>query len=253
MSNGSTSVHARRVQGRRARHISEMISAPARCTVRQLTKRYGALQALRNASFDVHAGEVLGLLGPNGSGKTTLMSCMAGTLASDGGDVAFQDDATVWFLPDGVTPWADQPANWLLPFAAHVFGVRSNDIYDVTSTLRVNEFGVQRIGTLSKGQHKRLLLALALLQPSSVVLLDEPFDGLDVRLTRDVIALLQRHARAGRSIIVSLHVMYDAARVCDRMVLLNDGATIAQGSERELRERTGLADGPFDEVFLALV
>jgi ABC-type multidrug transport system ATPase subunit len=241
--------------------ISETLDSHSRLQVLGLAKRYRALAALRDATFDVRRGEVLGLLGPNGSGKTTLMQCLAGLVLPDAGEVRqgaqrLSDSARqqlVFYLPDGITPWADQPAHWLLEFFAETCGVTAEGADDIARVLRVDELGAQRIGTLSKGQRKRLLLAAALRMPQPVILLDEPFDGLDLRLTREVIALFHQLVMHGRTLVVSLHAMHDAARVCDRLVLLNDGVTVAVGTLAELRARASLPDAELDEVFLAFV
>jgi ABC-type multidrug transport system ATPase subunit len=110
----------------------------------------------------------------------------------------------------------------------------------------------QRVGTLSKGQRKRMLIALALLTPQPLVLLDEPFDGLDLRQTREAAPLLRHIATTGRSLLLSIHQLHDAARVCDRLVLLSDGRVAGEGTLDELRERAGLPDADVEEVFLAL-
>ena len=105
---------------------------------------------------------------------------------------------------------------------------------------------------LSKGERKRLLLALALLATQPVLLLDEPFDGLDLRQLRDVAALLRAEAATGRTIVLSLHQLADAPRVCDRIALLDDGRIVAEGTLDELREAAGLPDGDVEALFLAL-
>ncbi len=258
-----------------------------RCVIRHFAKRFGPVVALRDVSFDVRESEVLGLLGPNGAGKTTLLACLPGLQHADRGSIEIHNStvtnterrALFFYLPDGITPWSAQPAAWLLDFADGVlggsssYGVDTNAWRDgqaspnrahtrdpshdalqtdILRVLRIAELGAQPIGALSKGQRKRLLLAMALRTPHPVLLLDEPFDGLDLQLTRDVIALLQRVARAGRSLVLSIHNMQDAERVCDRLVLLDDGRTVAQGSLDELRERAGLPDAALEDVFLAL-
>ena len=231
-----------------------------RCTVRHLAKHYGALTALHAANVTVHDGEVLGLLGPNGAGKTTLMACLAGLQPPDRGTITFDADAAwdasaspVFYLPDGITPWGAQRVGWLLDFMAGVMGRATHGVEDVWQVLQMDPLMDRRLETLSKGQRKRVLLALALLVPHPLLLLDEPFDGLDLRLTREVVALLRRQAAAGRALVVSLHAMPDAERVCDRVVLLDNGRTVAEGSIAALREATGLLDAPLEEVFLAYV
>lgn len=230
-----------------------------RCSVHHLAKRFGPLTALRDVSFDVRSGEVLGLLGPNGAGKTTLLACMAGLVAPDAGAIRVdarditdaERRALVFYLPDGITPWGAQSASWLLQFSAGVFGTTTDIRDDVLAVLRIAEMRNQRIDTLSKGQRKRLLLAMTLLVPQPVLLLDEPFDGLDLRLTRDVIALFRRVAQTGRSLVVSIHAMHDAAKVCDRLVLMDDGRTVAEGTLAELRAQSGLTAAELEEIFLA--
>ena len=234
--------------------------------VRDLTKRFGARWALRGASFTVRRGEVLGLIGPNGSGKTTLLECLAGLLAADGGMVSHEERAVapgarravLFYLPDGIVPWPDQPVAWVTRFFAALQGVSSRTVSAIEEALALESFARQRIGTLSKGQRKRLLIALGLLTPQPVLACDEPFDGLDLRQTRDVGALLRRHAAEGRTLLLSIHQLHDAVRVCDRLVLLNDGRVVGEGTLEELRGRAGLAErethvrSDIEEIFLGL-
>ncbi len=240
---------------------TELPEPHVRLEAQQLAKRYGSLVALRDVSFVVREGEVLGLLGPNGAGKTTLMACLAGLEFADAGRVLLDgaplarasDPRTLFYLPDGMTPWRAQRADWLLDFGANAFGCAAIDLVALRRTLRIDELARQSIGTLSKGQRKRLLLAFALQMPSDVLLLDEPFDGLDLRLTRDVAALLRAQAAVGRSLVISMHDLHGASRVCDRLVLLDDGRVVADGTLTELRDRSGRVDAELDEVFLAFV
>ena len=105
----------------------------------------------------------------------------------------------------------------------------------------------------SKGELKRVMLALALLSPHPLLLLDEPFDGLDFRQTRDVMDLLRTYPQErGQTLFLSIHQLTDAARVCDRLVLLSDGRVAGEGTLDELRRSAGLSEGGLEEVFLAL-
>ena len=111
------------------------------------------------------------------------------------------------------------------------------------------------IGTLSKGQRKRALLAIGLLTPQPVLLADEPFDGLDLRQSRDVARTLRAHAAAGRTLVLSIHQITDAARVCDRFVLLSGGRVRGEGTFEELSavaSAHGTPAADLEEVFLAL-
>ena len=226
--------------------------------VRGLTKRYGAEWALRDAAFDVLAGEVLGLIGPNGAGKTTLFECLAGLLAADGGSVAWEGrpltprerSRHVFYLPDGITPWGEQLVGEVLRFFARLSGGRL--LPEVAEALGVAPLVARRLSGLSKGERKRVVLALGLSAPQPLLLLDEPFDGLDLRQTREAAALLRSESARGRTLFLSIHQLVDAARVCDRFVLLSGGREAGTGDLASLRERAALPEGSLEEVFLAL-
>ncbi len=113
---------------------------------------------------------------------------------------------------------------WVLSFFEKLYGrARASEL---SEPLRLNEVMSSRIGSLSKGELKRTLLALGLLTPHPLLLLDEPFDGLDLRQTRDVMTLLRNHAATGRTLMLSIHQLVDAGRVCDRLVLLSGGRVV---------------------------
>jgi ABC-2 type transport system ATP-binding protein len=227
--------------------------------VHGLAKRYGDFWALRGASFAICAGEILGLVGPNGSGKTTLLECLAGLLSIDGGHIRPDDPLVprkrrnvLFYMPDGIVPWPEQTVGWTLRFSASIQGMARDEVAKVARLLDLIALEGQRVGTLSKGQRKRLLIALALLTPQPLLLLDEPFDGLDLRQTRDLAPLLRHVASTGRALVLSIHQLHDATRVCDRLVFLSDGRVVGEGTLDELRARAGLPGADVEEVFLAL-
>jgi len=251
--------------------------------VSNLTKRYGHLTALSEVSFSIRPGEVLGLIGPNGSGKTTLFECLGGVLPADAGSVsddgrgltADERRARVFYLPDGIAPWPAQTVRWALEFITGFFGETGGRPFQgrrggperpaLQSDTVIQELALEPlldspIGTLSKGQRKRVLLAIGLLTPQPILLADEPFDGLDLRQTREVAQTLRAHASAGRTMFLSIHQIADAARVCDRFVLLSGGRVCGEGTLDELsamagrreREAGQPARRNLEEVFLAL-
>jgi ABC-2 type transport system ATP-binding protein len=228
--------------------------------VGHLSKRFGRIAALDDVSFAVRPGEVLGIIGPNGAGKTTLLECLAGAIASDAGAVesdgreldAAGRVSTLFYLPDAITPWPSQTVRWALQFAVGFLGGRANDVDDIIRDLDLSSLLDQRIGTLSKGQRKRAVLAVGLVAPQPILVSDEPFDGLDLRQARDVGAALRRRAAAGRTLVLSIHQINDAARVCDRFVLLSGGRVCGEGTVDELAARAGDASRDLAEVFLAL-
>jgi ABC-2 type transport system ATP-binding protein len=233
-------------------------------TVNGLSKNFGARAVLQNVSFSVRRGEVLGLIGPNGAGKTTLFECLAGVLPSDGGALIKNKQAlapgrrksALFYMPDGVTPWAQQSVNWALGFFERLYAAPFKAA-ELLNMLKLESLRNARIGSLSKGERKRLLLALGLLTPQPLLTLDEPFDGLDLRQTRDVMALLRSQAERGRTLMLSIHQLVDAARVCDRLILLSHGRVVGEGTIEELRAQANLSDGGppeagLEEIFLAL-
>ena len=110
----------------------------------------------------------------------------------------------------------------------------------------------KRVSALSKGYNRRLLLAIGLLTPHRMVLMDEPFDGFDLRQTRNIITVVRKAAGAGRTFILAIHQLADAERVCDRFILLAGGQVRGIGTLHELREQTGIPAGSLEEIFLAL-
>jgi len=219
-------------------------------TVEGLTKQFGARRVLSDVSFSVGSGEVLGLIGPNGAGKTTVLECLAGLLPSNLSLTNRKD--VLFYMPDGILPWAQQTVNWVLTFFEKLYGRAPEKLAELVGPLRLEEVKRARLATLSKGERKRVLLALGLLTPQPLLLLDEPFDGLDLRQTRDVMALLKAESATGRTLHVSIHQLNDAARVCDRLILLNGGRCVAEGTLAELQAQANLTDGGLEEIFLAL-
>ena len=216
--------------------------------VEGISVRRGGRAILDRVSFTARAGEILGVIGPNGAGKTTLFEAVAGFTRNTGGHTAA--DGELFYLPDGIRPWAEQRAGWCLDFFAGLFG-RERD-GEAVEALQLEGLLRQRVGSLSKGEARRVALALALATPHPILMLDEPFDGLDFRQTRAAMALLRARAAAGRTQILSIHQLADAVRVCDRFLLLDHGRAIAEGSLAELQEKAGSAAANLEEVFLAL-
>ena len=230
-----------------------------------LTKRYGAFAALQDVSFGIRRGEILGLIGPNGAGKTTLFECMAGVLPPSAGTIVDGDRVIgsherpdlLFYLPDAIAPWPSQRVRWALDFAVGFFGARGDRLDEVIGAFALRTLLRDRIGTLSKGQRKRLMLALGLLMPQPLLLADEPFDGLDLRQSREAAATLRRHAEEGRTLFLSIHQITDAARICDRFVLLSNGRACGEGTLDDLTALANargatIAGRDLEEVFLAL-
>ena len=229
-------------------------------TVKGVTKRFKDRCVLDEVGFSARKGEVLGLIGPNGSGKTTLFECLAGLIPANTGTVQFEDHELppsrrkekLFYLPDAILPWAEQSVKWVLSFFEKLYRRADLSVSSLAAPLRLEELMGARIDSLSKGERKRVLLALGLLTSHPLLLLDEPFDGLDLRQTREVMNLLRNHAASGRTLMLSIHQLVDAGRVCDRLVLLSAGKVVGEGSIAELRAQANLAEVGVEEIFLAL-
>jgi len=229
------------------------------------SKTYGRVQALESVGFSIRPGEILGLIGPNGAGKTTLFECIAGLEPADRGLIRFnnghgngrQRSSELFYVPDGIAPWPEQPVRWVLEYSLDYFGGREEIFEQVVADLALGPLMRVPIRALSKGQRKRTMLALGLLAPQPILLIDEPFEGLDLRQSREAAATLRRHIRPDRTFFLSIHQIADSAKVCDRFILLSGGHVVAEGTLDVLtavaRERAG-HDLPidFEEVFLAL-
>jgi ABC-2 type transport system ATP-binding protein len=225
-----------------------------------VTKRYGEQAVLADIAFSVQAGEVLGLIGPNGAGKTTLLEAIAGLLPVDAGDVRWRGTSlplrrrreAIFYLPDGVRPYQDQTVARVLTFFARVYRQPAARVAEVIASVGLAPVLDKRVHSLSKGFNRRVLLSLGLITPHPLLLMDEPFDGFDLRQARDIIGVLRETAQRGRTLVLAIHQLTDAQRVCDRFVLLSNGRVRGIGTLAELQARTGLPDASLEEVFLAL-
>ena len=224
----------------------------------KLSKAYGRRSVLDQVSFTIPEGGITGLIGPNGAGKTTLFEAVAGLLPFDSVDVLFRGESlqvrdrkqALFYLPDGIQPWADQPVGWLLRFYTGLYGAPPHRMEQLTEALQLGDFRSARAGSLSKGEWKRLLLAMGLLTPQPLLLLDEPFDGLDFRQTQEVMGLLK--TVRDRTLFLSIHQLNDAARVCSKLILLSRGQVVGDGTLDELRATANVNSGGLEEIFLAL-
>lgn len=221
------------------------------------------MRALTDVSLRIRHREVLGLIGPNGAGKTTLFECLAGQLPFDDGEclrdgqglTARERTDLLFYVPDGIAPWPTETVAWCLEFAAGYFGAPPDRHHEAIAALHLGPLLHTRMGALSKGQRKRAVLAIGWLAPQPLLLVDEPFDGLDLRQTREIGDALRQHAASGRTLFLSIHQIGDAARICDRFVLLSGGQVRGEGTGDELRAQAtshGTAARDLEEAVLAL-
>jgi len=225
-----------------------------------LSKYFGRYPALKDVSFSIYSGEILGIIGPNGAGKTTLMECLTGLLPYESGTISWekqtitpqQSKKFILYLPDGILPYAEQRVEVVIDFFQQVFGAKKTQREQLIEKLELKTMLIKPVYSLSKGYRRRLLLLIGLLSPQPLLLLDEPFDGFDLRQTLRVMDLLRENL-SGRTLLLSIHQLTEAEKICDRFILLNSGRVSAAGSLAQLRKQAGLNTGGLEEVFLATI
>jgi len=240
--------------------LSTAAAATPLVEVAGLAKTYGDDVALADISFHIMAGGVMGIIGPNGAGKTTLLETLVGLRPADAGIVSCHGRAVpaarrrdaMFYVPDGIRPYQDQYVAQVLAFFADVYRVPAEGVAQAIAAVGLDSVLRRRVRALSKGYGRRLLLALGLLAPHAVLLMDEPFDGFDLRQIRDVVRVLRAEADKGRALVLAIHQLADAERVCDRFVLLSHGRMRGCGTLDELRTQASRPNAGLEEIFLAL-
>jgi len=212
----------------------------------KITKYYGANAAVKNLSFEIGDGQVIGLLGLNGAGKTTTLRILSGLLVPTSGSVTIDGvdftqnpdvaKANIGFLPESVPLYPEMTVESFLRFVARIKGVVAGVDEAVQLALEscdLVERRGDRIDTLSHGFRRRVGIAHAIVHKPSLILLDEPTNGLDpvqiVQMRKLIRALRERH-----TIIVSSHILGEIHQLCDRIFVLQDGQIVAEGTEGEL-------------------
>ena len=215
--------------------------------VENLVKRYGDLEAVRGVSFSVEEGEVFGLLGPNGAGKTSTIEVLEGLRVADGGRVSVC----------GFDP-VRNPTELKREIGAALQFTSLPDKLKVTEALRLfssfynrgrqpeellKRFGLEEkrnafYSQLSGGQKQRLALALALVNDPKVLFLDEPTAGLDPQVRREIYDIVEELKHEKKTIVLTTHYIEEAERLCDRVAIIDHGKVIAQGTPRELKQRS---------------
>ena len=232
-------------------------------TVSHLTKRFGAFTAVNDVSFDIKQGEILGVLGPNGAGKTTtiqmllgLVTPTAGTIHMFGRNLSTDREAilqqvnfssTYLSMPQSLTV---EENLWVV---ARLYGLRDipRHVDDIVKKLEMDEFRQKVTRKLSSGQLTRLTLAKALLTEPKILFLDEPTASLDPDIAQKIRVLLKEERRSsGLSIFYTSHNMREMEEMSDRIIFLQRGQLVAEGTAQEIVTRFGQED--LEEVFLKL-
>lgn len=233
------------------------------CTVENLSRNYGQLQALNRISFQVRLGEVYGLIGPNGSGKTTTLRIIAtllrptsGTVTILGHDVVRASDEVrkiISYLPEEAGAYKNLSGYDYLRFMA-TFYTKDSQARDsmVARAAQIAALGERlrdKIRTYSKGMTRKLLLARSLMSEPKLAILDEPTSGLDVANAMEIRSCIRDFVARGTAVLLSSHNMLEVEFLSDRVALINHGRIVTTGTPEELKSRYGARN--LEEVFLA--
>lgn len=233
--------------------------------VRHLYKRFGDAFAVSDLSLEVRSGEIVGLLGPNGAGKTTTIRCIAsllqptsGQILLNGHDVSENPVAakrSLAFVPEVPNPYDMLTVMEHLRFIAAAYGTEDElkNAEEILTRLDLWEKRNALGASLSKGMRQKLACACAFIHRAEIFLFDEPLIGLDPKGMRELKSMIVERRAAGNAILVSTHMLDTAERLCDRVIILNRGKLIEQGTVEELHERLRAGeDQTLEDMFLSL-
>jgi len=218
--------------------------------VKNLTYRYGDLLAVDHINFEVGVGEILGFLGPNGAGKTTTMKILTCYMAPSDGDAKINDlsilemqdeiKKKIGYLPENNPLYHDMPVLDYLKFVADLQGVQKDKIQqrigEMVYVCGLNVEKHKKIGELSKGFRQRVGLAQAMIHDPEILILDEPTTGLDPNQIVEIRKLIKELGKH-KTVILSTHILPEVEATCDRILIINQGKIVADGTSDTLRKR----------------
>lgn len=241
--------------------------------IENLTKKFGGQHAVDNISFEVKTGEILGFLGPNGAGKTTTMRMITNYLEPGQGQITiggkslleFPEElkSHIGYLPENNPLYQEMPVIDYLEFVAALQGIPRSDIpVRVAEMIRicgVNPEKHKKIGELSKGYRQRVGLAQAMIHDPEILIMDEPTSGLDPNQIVEIRKLIRELGKE-KTVILSTHILPEVEATCDRILIINKGRIVADGTAETLRKQAQgqemlkvcIEDGESDTVFKTL-
>lgn len=227
--------------------------------VSNLSKHYGSHHALKNFVMTIDKGEIVALLGPNGAGKTTFVKSILGHLNFDSGEVVYFDGLEqskakekISYLPEKFTFYPYYTIDATMDFYAKMYKIEKSKQQEAISNslekLGISDLRKKKLSELSKGQLQRVGLACAIMGDHELIILDEPFSGLDPIGMKEVKDIFKQLKDEGRSLLVNSHILAEMEKISDRVVILNKGETLAMGNLLEVKKDKSLEDVFFDLV-----
>jgi ABC-2 type transport system ATP-binding protein len=221
-----------------------------------VTKKYGEITAVDNVTVEFKSGVVNALLGPNGSGKSTMIKIAIGLIKPDSGSVSVdgvdpsRDPVSarriIGYSPEEIVLYESLTPAELFSFVGSIYRIPKDIVKERINQLirlfKLEEHMGKLIGELSHGNRRKVSLVLSLLHEPRVLLLDEPFSGLDPQAGRILKELMRKHARDGRTVVFSTHILEIAEAVAENIVIMSNGRVVGSGSPDELKKRLSASD-----------
>jgi ABC-2 type transport system ATP-binding protein len=219
-------------------------------SVNAVTKKFGDVVAVRELSLDVSAGTIFGLLGPNGAGKTTTLRMILGIFLPDEGSISIFDgqgveDAKDWigYLPEERGLYRKMKVGDVLRFLCEIKGVRKEialkSIDYWLERLGLASWKMKKVEELSRGMQQKVQFIATIIHEPELLILDEPFSGMDPVSTREMKDIVVEQKEAGRTIVLSTHIMEQAEKLCDEICLINKGTAVLNGPLAEIKRSYG--------------
>jgi len=231
--------------------LVKRVMAPPILSVKNISKRYGRRIAIKNICFDVFRGEVLALLGPNGAGKTTVLRIVSGIARPDNGYVRINGldpldpraRSLMGYCPQEPVVYDDLTGLENMLFYAGLYGLSGSEAkrrcMDLLEFVGLSDYASRLVKTYSGGMRRRLSFAIALIGDPMLLILDEPTTGMDPQARREIWAKILGIVKEGRAVIVATHYMEEAEQLADRVIIMDRGRIIAEGTPEELKTRYG--------------
>jgi len=227
-------------------------------------KNFGNIKAVDGASFDVHEGEIFGLIGPNAAGKTTilrivstLLQITSGSVKVLGHDVIKEPEKIrqlISYLPEDAGAYKNLTGRVYLEFIARFFGDGGKTKKIVERGMEIADLGERiddKVGTYSKGMIRRLLVGRALMSEPKLAILDEPTSGLDVTNSQEIREIIKKSVKRGATVLLSSHNMLEVEFLCERIALINNGKIVEEGDPLRLKKKYRARN--LEEVFTKVV
>lgn len=230
-------------------------------SIRNLSKSYGSKQVLKDINLDIYKGEIIGYIGPNGAGKSTTVKIMLGLVGEYSGDIKILGNdikdgdisykSKIGYVPETAEMYENLTAREYLTFIGELYGMEYEEVNikaeRLMSLFNIKEVYDNRMTSYSKGMKQKVLIISSLLNDPDILFLDEPLSGMDANSVMVFKEVLAELAKEGKTIFYSSHIMEVVEKLSNRIILINDGGIVADGSFEELKSKS--LSGSLESIF----